>query len=233
MYQVILIGVREDVAKSEAVKNLAVLFKTTPEQVEKLLGISSYVVKKGIPEDVARQYKAAIDATGATCRMEQEVTLLQTLDVDLPQSPTQDEEFSPENAHDALDGTQKSAFKIQSWMYVVFGVVLVLIVGAIMSSSIVSKLVNVSGKQPTSGTWKCDNASQNYRPWEIWTLSSDGSYIYNIEGIRGSGHYVWENAEHLKITDDDPPLNQTWTIIQANDDGWLMSNGRFEVYCHQ
>ena len=91
----------------------------------------------------------------------------------------------------------------------------------------------VSGRQPTSGTWTCDNASQNYRPWQEWTFSSDGSLIINLAGFKSSGHYVWESADRLNITfADDPKINQTWYIIKASDDGWLMSNGRFQVACH-
>src|ERR1035437_7419001 len=83
MYQVILIGIREDVDRSEVVKKLAVLFKATHEQIEKLLENSGYIVKKGITEEVAQTYKAAIEATGATCRIEQEV-IFEPLSVDLP-----------------------------------------------------------------------------------------------------------------------------------------------------
>ena len=86
MYQVILTGVREGIARPDAVKNLAVLFKTTPEQVEKLLATSGFVLKKGITEEVAKKYRAAIEASGGACRVEQEITPVQTLDVDLLKS---------------------------------------------------------------------------------------------------------------------------------------------------
>ena len=84
MYQVVLIGVHEDFARSQVVKNLATLFKTTPEQVSKLLESSGYVVKKGISQEIALKYKAALEAAGVTCRIDEELILLQTLDVDLP-----------------------------------------------------------------------------------------------------------------------------------------------------
>ncbi len=84
MYRVILTGLREDVMRPDAVKNLAALFKTTPEQVEKLLATPGCIVKKGITEEVSSKYRAAIEAAGGACRVEQEVPPVQTLDVDLP-----------------------------------------------------------------------------------------------------------------------------------------------------
>lgn len=91
MYQVILIGVREDIARPEAVNNLAALFQTTTDQVEKILASSRYVLKKGITEEVAGKYRAAIEAAGGACRVESEVFPKQTLDVDFPVStPIQD-----------------------------------------------------------------------------------------------------------------------------------------------
>jgi hypothetical protein len=95
MYQVILIGVRDDVSRLEAVKNLAVLFKTTTDQVEKLLAASGFVLKKGIAKDVAVKYKAAIEAAGGVCSIESEEVLLQTLEVDIPPSTTAQEPPQP------------------------------------------------------------------------------------------------------------------------------------------
>lgn len=91
MYQVILICVREDVTRSEVVKNLATLFKTTPEQVEKMLATTGFVLKKGVTSEVAGKYKAAIEAAGATCRMEWETLTENLLDVDLPQTSPSEE----------------------------------------------------------------------------------------------------------------------------------------------
>ena len=85
MYKVILTGVREGVARQDAVKSLAALFKTTPEQVEKLLATSGHILKKGVTEEVAGKYKAAIEAAGGACRFELESTQAKHLQVDLPE----------------------------------------------------------------------------------------------------------------------------------------------------
>jgi len=84
MYRVILTGVREGVARSDALKNLATLFKTTPEQVEKLLATPDCIVKKGITEDVSGRYRAAIEAAGGACRVANEIASVQAINVELP-----------------------------------------------------------------------------------------------------------------------------------------------------
>lgn len=87
---------------------------------------------------------------------------------------------------------------------------------------------------PTSGIWQCDNASQGQR-WETWTLYPDGHYAYlGEEGLaKGTGHYQWTDGNTLDVTDDgNPRLNQSWAILETRSHAWLMSNGRFTVYCH-
>ena len=86
-----------------------------------------------------------------------------------------------------------------------------------------------------SGTWQCDNASQN-RGWEIWKFSPDGNFSFEgVEGIaKASGQYSWEGGSKLHTTfADDPALNQIWYIVKGGTDDWLMSNSRFEVICHK
>jgi len=90
MFQVIFTGVREGVTRSDAIINLAALFKTTPEQVEKLLVSSGHVLKKGITQELAGKYRAAIESAGGACRVEQEIAQVQTSDNNLPRtSPSQ------------------------------------------------------------------------------------------------------------------------------------------------
>jgi hypothetical protein len=88
---------------------------------------------------------------------------------------------------------------------------------------------------PLSGTWQCDNASQN-RPWMIWSFSSDGGFSFEgVEGIaKATGQYKWEGGAKLHTSfTQKPDLNQTWYIIKGGADEWLMTNNRFEVICHK
>lgn len=83
MYKVVLSGVKSHTARSEASKNLSILFKTSTEQVDHLLEMPRKVIKGGLSLEVATEYRNAIEAAGAICKIERE-----TLDVDLPPSPT-------------------------------------------------------------------------------------------------------------------------------------------------
>lgn len=240
MYQVIFTGVREGVARPEAIKNLAALFKTTPEQVEKLLASSGHILKKGITAEVAGKYRAAIEAAGGACRVEQELAPVQTLDVDLPRSLATQGKVSPTIANPDIVGTQRFAFKIKKWMYAAFGVVFVgvlmlFIIGLEQTAPAGPDSMGNNWNPPMSGTWQCDNVSRN-RAWQIWKFSPDGNlFLEGVEGIvKLSGQYIWEGGSKLHTTfADDPKLNQIWYIAQGGTDNWLMSNGRFEVICHK
>lgn len=337
MYQVILIGVSEDVARSNAVKNLAALFRSTPEQVEKLFTTSGYVLKKGITAEVAGKYKAAIEAAGGTCRIELDAPQKQTLDVDIPAStPIQDtpkgdqkmttcgtcgqnlaktadacpkcgarNEWSDPRRNELVSYLQSHGNELVSepwefhgdrfsvWGHTKSSIKSVIALSATKTfrvdfsgtvpvwqsnddifwqsikehmegknTSISAKKRNTTlppfarigsvvgiallvlvaviflGKSGTSkgrfGTWTCDNASRNYQSWAILTLNSNGTYILNLSGFPVSGHYTWEGVERLNMIDDeDQKRSQTWVVIQATNDGWLMSNGRFEALCHK
>ena len=459
MYKVILTGVREGVARQDAVKSLAALFKTTPEQVEKLLATPGFVLKKGITEEVAGKYKAAIEAAGGACRLELVESSEQSLDVNLPEptsspaipsigknlipcascgnnisksadncptcgakngwtDPRRDDLVSYLHKNGKNFGTEawqfygdrfsvwgNTEFKTKSFVsfrYAIIALVIGVILNfmalhlpltsanaksiwqavitfgpfiafplafiffgiwvyhslftlgindvlqkqfrvdfsgdkpiwqsndedfwkpikdyvtarnGVLSNPVYStnnqKIANTTAKSqnlqegqvklnhvtgwwssirqaflkqstfakigiviilvpcflfaswgmlvglgnqiitrhaeagadslgniwspPISGTWQCDNATQN-RPWEIWTFDPSGKYTYlGVEGIvKGSGQYHWDGGAALKVIDsDDPVLNQTWNIIKAAEDRWLMTNGRFEVICHQ
>jgi hypothetical protein len=82
-FQVILKGLRAD-APSEAREKLAVLFKASLEQIDKLLAAPDYVVKKNLSFDVASKYKNAIEAAGGMCELLSEEESSISIDVDLP-----------------------------------------------------------------------------------------------------------------------------------------------------
>lgn len=129
MYQVILNGVHEDFARSEVVKNLAILFKTTPEQVVKLLESSGSVIKKGINYDVALKYKAALAAAGATCQIHEEITLLKILDVDLPtQFPLQVVELRSESENSVMAPPKIALVSKLNLIYFVIGLIAIVAV---------------------------------------------------------------------------------------------------------
>ena len=82
-FKVVLNGLQSNVLKSEAKAKLSVLFKASPEQVEKLLETHGYVLRKTIPFDVASKYQIAIEKAGGVCEIvsEQESIIL---DFELP-----------------------------------------------------------------------------------------------------------------------------------------------------
>ncbi|MDP1977629.1 hypothetical protein [Undibacterium sp.] len=82
-FQVILKGLQPGESPSEAKQKLAVLFKTSLEQVDALLSSSNFVVKKGISFDLASSYKGSIEAAGGACELLPERDVL-ALDIDLP-----------------------------------------------------------------------------------------------------------------------------------------------------
>ena len=82
-FQVILKGLRAD-APSETREKMAVLFKASPEQIDKLLAAPDYVVKKNLSFDVASKYKKAIEAAGGVCELLSEEESSISIDVDLP-----------------------------------------------------------------------------------------------------------------------------------------------------
>lgn len=294
-YQVVIIEVRDGLVRSAAVKNLAALFKTSSEQVENLLAVPGFVLKKGLTEEIAGKYKAAIEAAGAICKVQKEEQLEQFLDVDLPPaSQTRSNKqaiaakevprFS-EFSFGAGDGTLKKAEEVNKGkkpnsIGMALGLLLLIVILIIVGvnyvknrndvhdvygdyrtdSSVASVADSVSIAQepsqqkqlatteskveqntdlgdgnnwspPKSGTWQCDNVTER-RPWMTWTFASNGSYNWdNLEGFKGSGHYQWEGSDKLHIVDSD--MSQTWYIIEGKGVNWLMSNGHFEVYCHQ
>ncbi len=84
MLKIVLTGVQAERSEAEAHAKLATLFKTTADQVAALLRRPNFVLKSGLDEQTAERYKRAIELAGGTCRIEPEVAVTDTLDVDLP-----------------------------------------------------------------------------------------------------------------------------------------------------
>lgn len=165
MYQVIFTGVREGVTRLDAIINLAALFKTTPEQVEKLLASSGHVLKKGITQELAGKYRAAIESAGGACRVEQEIAQIQTSDTNLPltppsrEIPTNDQELTHPN---------------ERWKWLKTGMVVVIVLALywwIGLSHIFDKKVNsentisqtsAATDQSLVGVWRCKQDEDSF-----------------------------------------------------------------------
>lgn len=72
-----------DKALADVINNLAALFKIPQERASALLGQAPVVVKSSIDSATCERYRAAIERTGARCRIEPAPHL--ELDVDIPQ----------------------------------------------------------------------------------------------------------------------------------------------------
>ena len=71
-YRVVIKGVKDGFIEEQVTVKLAALFKTTEEQVKKILVSGGVPVKKGIELQTAAKYQAAIEATGASVIVEPE-----------------------------------------------------------------------------------------------------------------------------------------------------------------
>ena len=72
-YRVVIAGIKDGFNEEQVTTKLAVLFKTTEEQVKKILSSGGAPVKQGIDLQTASRYQAAIEVTGASVVVEPEV----------------------------------------------------------------------------------------------------------------------------------------------------------------
>jgi uncharacterized protein len=86
-YQVKIAGYKTNELPELVRQRLQALLKANPTQVEQLLAMPEYVLKKGMTQEQARIYQKAILSAGANCDIEIEPKEI-NLDVDLP-SPVQ------------------------------------------------------------------------------------------------------------------------------------------------
>ena len=85
-YRVVIKGVKNGITEEQVVGKLAPLFKTSEEQIRKILGAKGFTVKKGLDLQVAAKYQAAIEASGAAVVVEPEND--EVLEFDLPKPPS-------------------------------------------------------------------------------------------------------------------------------------------------
>lgn len=86
-YNVVLKGVGADADAEKVMHNLAALFKCPAEQVKALLAESKPVVKAGVTQSVAQQYRAVLEGVGAACVVEPAQAVGGALDFDMPGHP--------------------------------------------------------------------------------------------------------------------------------------------------
>lgn len=238
-YRVIFNGAAANVSANHVRSNLAALFKTTPEQIEKLFVTPNHVLKTGLTQQVAERYRVAIESAGGTCLIESEAA--PSLDVKLPTN-------APQNPAD-LPGPRLGQ-RLLSWFgtaaNIVIGLLMLVVVWSAVEHLLPSDIVESESSEgtadgtqdwtpPTSGNWTCDNATR-HGPWQIWTLYPDGRYSYRIVGsqLGGHGQYRWNGKDSISVVDSEGgALNQEWMIMETAGRNWLMTNGNFGVYCHQ
>lgn len=97
----VLNGLHSHTLPSESRTKLAALFKATHDQIERILAMPGYVVKKGVTFETASKYRTAIEAAGGVCELVQEAATVTPIEVDLPQ----EELFTAKPAHLAIPET--------------------------------------------------------------------------------------------------------------------------------
>jgi hypothetical protein len=142
MYHVKLDGVRENVARAEAVKKLSILFRATSEQVEIMLEIPAYVLKNELTEDVALQYKAAIDAAGGICQVELESDQQHTskFSANNYSESTKDSESALKHSTQKVQGGKSTNTSLVAKIIKVFGVAILIIVVVYLADIVKDKL---------------------------------------------------------------------------------------------
>lgn len=68
-YKVVFGGVKTGIAATEVRTKLAALYKVQPEQIDALMTHPGHILRKGIPFDIAKQYKQAIESAGGIVRL--------------------------------------------------------------------------------------------------------------------------------------------------------------------
>ena len=228
MYQIVLIGVHEFVTRAEAIKNLALLFNATSGQVEVMLANPMYVLKKGLAENIALQYKTAIEAAGGVCQVVQEKSAGLTFNVNFTQSATNQEnpknnqqftnEFAADNRSEAtLDNdahlnndTEREKTLWQKLLgkslitkiVLVFGGILIL---AGLAISLADVVVHKQNDPASKSTATAGIAAENKIPVTlngIYRLESGNSIVTEI--YYPDGAYI--ETTWFKVKSNDKPM---------------------------
>ncbi|MBR7780454.1 DUF4234 domain-containing protein, partial [Undibacterium rugosum] len=91
---------------------LASLFKVSVEQIDSLLALPSYTIKKSISENAARNYQIAIEAAGGVCEIQADGVQIQSIEIVLPEHGSfaaKHNAASPPPAYESTSSTQFSA----------------------------------------------------------------------------------------------------------------------------
>lgn len=83
-YKVVLKGLRSDIPVYTAKMGLSALFKASQEQIDSLLALPEYAVKKALSHEVALKYQQAIERAGGVCELRPDSVPLASIDIDLP-----------------------------------------------------------------------------------------------------------------------------------------------------
>lgn len=91
-YRVVIKGAKEGISVEQAVRQLAVLFKATEDQIRPLITTPGTAVKKGVDITTATQYLSAIEKAGAQAIIEPETEL----QIDLPSQASTGSSAAPD-----------------------------------------------------------------------------------------------------------------------------------------
>lgn len=84
-FSILFKGLRNDVDSAVAIAQLSSLFKVSVEQIDSLLALPSYTIKKSISENAARNYQIAIEAAGGVCEIQADYVQIQSIEIVLPE----------------------------------------------------------------------------------------------------------------------------------------------------
>jgi hypothetical protein len=90
-FNILFTGLRQDVDASQAIIRLASLFKIPVEQVESLVALQGFMIKKSVSEVTAQSYRQAIEAAGGVCEIQPDIQQVTHIPVDLSSSIQPDE----------------------------------------------------------------------------------------------------------------------------------------------
>lgn len=111
-YQVKISGYKSGEDPRVVRQRLEALLKATPAQVNSLLSMPEYILKKALTEKQAQTYQAAIFKAGANCVIEEESSVVR-LEVDLPSS-VQDQAQVTQTPHAVQQAVVKTSEKPQN-----------------------------------------------------------------------------------------------------------------------
>ena len=86
LQNVVLRGLQPGHTLDQVKPKLEALLKATPTQVDQLIAVPGYVLKRGLPYDKALGYRNALVGAGVNCTLELEPDAIEPLEADLPET---------------------------------------------------------------------------------------------------------------------------------------------------